>query len=151
MTIEPKKDAEMMAKKIEALERARDHAFRTCDLFGVRANDERARAEAAEAQLAAVTRELDAARAAKEITEKLLGGSLYTARMALQRRAEAAEAKLAARDAEVTRLRDASESVLSAIQDKGRLTSALVCSALEDLRAALEPTTKDAREKEEGS
>ena len=45
--------AESLPERIERLETDRDHAFRTRDLFGIRANDERVRAEAAEAKLAA--------------------------------------------------------------------------------------------------
>lgn len=70
-------------------------------------------------KIEALERERDNAIKSKEMTEKFLGGSLYSARMALQRRAEAAEAQLAectlerdtvtlslaARDAEIGRLR----------------------------------------------
>ena len=48
----------------------------------------------------------NAAIANKKMTERLLGESLYSARMALQRRAEAAESQLAERDAEIARLRE---------------------------------------------
>ena len=64
-------DLDEARKKIEALEAARDHAFRTRDLFGLRANDERARAEAAE--LAARDAEVARLREALECTTFALG------------------------------------------------------------------------------
>jgi hypothetical protein len=59
-------------------------------------------AESLPGKIEALEVERDNAIKSKEMTEKFLGGSLYSARMALQRRAEAAEAQLAA----VTKERD---------------------------------------------
>lgn len=98
-------------------------------------------AESLPGKIEALERERGRALADKEMTEKLLGGSLYSARMALQSRAEAAEAQLAACDAEVARLREALERIKRTIgKARNRASAALTAYDIaSDILAALAP------------
>jgi hypothetical protein len=62
-------------------------------------------AESLPGRIEALEAERDEAKASKEMMKQVLGGSLYSARKALQDRAEAAGAQLSAREADVVSLR----------------------------------------------